>query len=76
MSYSMSRPYTTKLLDMMSDGLIIPEQVAQMCLSYMSEDDVKDMMLSNDVLTENDEDFNDSKVPNAQARAWCNSWGS
>ena len=60
MSYSMSRPYTTKLLDMISDGLIIPEQVAQMCLSYMSEDDVKDMMLSNDILTENDEDFNDS----------------
>lgn len=55
MSYSMSRPYTTKLLELMDEGLLTPEQVAYMCMSYMSESDVKDMMLSNDIMeSEND----------------------
>ena len=54
MSYSMSRPYTTELLEMMDQGLITPEQVANMCLVYMSEADVKDMMFANDIVEEYD----------------------
>ena len=38
------REYTTKLLEMMDEGLISAEAVAEMALAYMSEDDVKDMM--------------------------------
>ena len=50
------RTQTTKLLEMMDAGLISATAVAEMALSYMSEDDVADMMRSNDILDEEDED--------------------
>ena len=50
------RKYTTKLLEMMDEGMITAESVAEMCLAYMSEDDVKDMCRANDILDEEDED--------------------
>jgi hypothetical protein len=50
------RKYTTKLLEMMDEGLISAEVVAEMALAYMSEDDVKDMCRANDILDEEDED--------------------
>jgi hypothetical protein len=50
------RKYTTKLLEMMDEGMISAEAVAEMCLAYMSEDDVKDMCRANDILDEEDED--------------------
>ena len=53
----MTREYTTKLLEMMDEGLISAEAVAEMALAYMSEDDVKDMMLANDIVDEEDEDY-------------------
>ena len=46
----MVREYTTKLLEMMDEGLISAEAVAEMALAYMSEDDVKDMVRSNDLM--------------------------
>ena len=52
----MTREATTRLLDMMDAGLISAQSVAEMALSYMSEDDVADMMRSNDILEEEDED--------------------
>jgi hypothetical protein len=39
---------------MMADGVISAQAVAEMALSYMSEDDVADMMRSNDILDEYD----------------------
>lgn len=50
------RDYTVKLMDMMDEGLITAQAVADMCLAYMSEDDVKDMCRANDILDEEDED--------------------
>ena len=50
------REQTTKLLDMMAEGLISAEAVADMCLAYMSEDDVADMMRFNDIVDEEDLD--------------------
>lgn len=50
------RTQTTRLLEMMDEGLISAAAVAEMALAYMSEDDVADMMRSNDILEE-DEDF-------------------
>jgi len=50
------RTQTTKLLEMMDEGLISAEMVAEMALAYMSEDDVADMMRANDILDEEDED--------------------
>ncbi len=54
------REYTSKLIAMMDEGLITAEAVTEMALAYMSEDDVKDMCLANDLLLgEDDEDYND-----------------
>ena len=61
------RTQTTKLLEMMDEGLISAAAVAEMALAYMSEDDVAEMMRANDILDEEDEeewtpenaDFND-----------------
>ena len=50
------REATTRLLDMMDEGLISAQAVAEMALAYMSEDDVADMMRANDILDEEDED--------------------
>jgi len=50
------RKETNRLLDMIEEGLIDPHAVADMCLAYMSEDDVADMMRANDLLEEDDED--------------------
>jgi hypothetical protein len=41
---------------MMDNGEISATVVAEMCLSWMSEDDVKEMMLANDILDDEDED--------------------
>ena len=49
------RTQTTRLLDMMADGVISAQAVAEMALSYMSEDDVADMMRSNDILEDEDD---------------------
>jgi hypothetical protein len=63
----MTREYTTKLLNMMDEGLISAEAVAEMALAYMSEDDVADMMRANDILLdEEDEDEYDGQPDEAQ----------
>jgi hypothetical protein len=60
------RKQTTRLLEMMDQGLISAEMVAEMALAYMSEDDVADMMLANDILDEEDnEDWDECADPDA-----------
>ena len=49
------RTQTNKLLEMMDEGLISAQAVAEMALSYMSEDDVADMMRANDILEDEDD---------------------
>ena len=56
MSYAKIREATVKMLDMMDEGLIDPRAVADMCLSWMSEDSVKQMMLANDIVDNEEED--------------------
>ena len=51
------RKQTNKLTDMMEQGMISAEAVAEMCLAFMSEDDVADMMLANDIIEQDDEDL-------------------
>ena len=41
-----------KAWDLMEDGVVDPRVMAEMCLQYMSADDVEDMLLSNDLITE------------------------
>ena len=50
------REYTSKLIAMMDEGMISAEAVAEMCLAYMSEDDVKDMCRANDLLIGEDDE--------------------
>ena len=59
------RTQTTKLLEMMDEGLISATAIAEMALAYMSEDDVADMMRANDIL-EDDEDDYDGQPDEAQ----------
>jgi hypothetical protein len=60
------RKQTTRLLEMMDQGLISAEMVAEMALAYMSEDDVADMMLANDIRDEEDnEDWDECADPDA-----------
>jgi len=50
------RRQTNRLWEMMDNGEIDARAVAEMALSYMSEDDVADMMRSNDILDEDEAD--------------------
>ena len=61
------RKYTTKLLEMMDEGLISASAVAEMALAYMSEDDVKDMVRGNDLMPwlEDDEEEEEWTPDNA-----------
>ena len=64
------RTQTTRLLEMMDEGLITAEAVAEMALAYMSEDDVADMMRANDILLdEEDEDYDYDGQPD-EAQEW------
>lgn len=57
------RTQTTKLLEMMDEGLISAAAVAEMALAYMSEDDVADMMRANDILEEEEEEDEEEWTP-------------
>lgn len=53
------RDQTIQLLTMIDEGLISAETVAKMCLKYMSEYDVADMMRCNDIIVDDvEEDSN------------------
>jgi hypothetical protein len=60
------RKYTNKLMDMMEQGVISAEAVADMCLAFMSEDDVEDMMRGNDIVDEDEEDEDDGQPDESQ----------
>ena len=54
------REWTTRVMDGMDSGLLDPREIADMCLNYMSEDDVEDMCRANDLkefLTPEEVDF-------------------
>jgi hypothetical protein len=52
----MSRKFTTKLLDMLEDGLLSKDSVILACVQYMSEDEVKDMMEHNEFIPSEEEE--------------------
>ena len=49
------RKCTIALLEMIDDGIMDAKFVAEMCLAYMSEADVEDMMRANDLLAEEED---------------------
>jgi len=60
--YTGARKYTTKLLDMVDEGIIDPKAVMEAALCYMSEREVEDMMRVNDFLLEEEEDEDEAAL--------------
>jgi hypothetical protein len=52
----MTREATTKLLDMIDEGLLDRDTVIMACVKYMSEDDVADMCHCNEFFLDEDEE--------------------
>lgn len=50
------RKVTNKLLEMMEEGALDAELLARAALAFMSEDDVRELAASNDLLTDLDDD--------------------
>ena len=50
----MPRKITNKLLDLVDEGVLTYEIIAECALRYMSEDDVKDMAECNELLFDED----------------------
>ena len=60
------RTQTNRLIDMMDEGLISAQAIAEMALAYMSEDDVADMMRANDILEDEEDEDYDGQPDEAQ----------
>ena len=67
----MARKQTNYLLELIDSGMIDAQAVVLMALSYMSEDEVADMMRCNDVLVEDDEEFGDYEDSVDEAQEWA-----
>ena len=52
----MAREYTNRLLEAIENGMVNRDLVICACVSYMSEDQVKDMIQINELLFEDLED--------------------
>jgi hypothetical protein len=52
----MTRFYTNMLLELVEDGMLGKDDVIMACVKYMSEDDVKDMMRSNEFIEPEDDE--------------------
>lgn len=48
----MTRKFTNVLYRMMDEGILDPKTVLDACLMWMSEDDVRNMMYANDLVTD------------------------
>lgn len=53
------RKVTNRLFEMMEEGVIDPQTVAEACLRYMSESDVADMAHSEELLNEEETEDED-----------------
>ena len=62
----MSRETTTRLLEMVDDGVLDARTLALACLKYMSEDDVEDMAKANEFLEEEEEPEEEEDVNEAE----------
>ena len=56
---SETRKYTSRLLEMMDEGTLTPGFVALMCLKWMSEEEVLQMMIANEIDLEDEKDEED-----------------
>jgi len=66
----MTRKYTNMLLDMIDEGLLDRDLVISACVQYMSEDEVQDMMESNEFIDEQYEDEDEDDGQPDEAQEW------
>lgn len=59
---SETRKATNRVLEMIDEGLISANSVVMMCLKWMSEDDVAEMLKANEIYAEDTEDEEDGEV--------------
>lgn len=55
------RKETNRVLEMAEDGIVSWEELAKMALEWMSEDDVEEMLIANDLIPEENEDDDDEE---------------
>lgn len=55
-----TRKITNQLLEMMEEGALDPQVLAEACLAYMSESDVADMARSNELIIDSEETDEDA----------------
>ncbi len=55
-NHRQTRPETNRLIDMLDEGILDARAVADMALSWLSENDVKLMMQANDIPATDQED--------------------
>ena len=65
----MTREATTKILEMVEEGILDRDNVIMACLKYMSEDDVADMAHVNEFFEEEDYEDEDDGQP-----SWEQEW--
>lgn len=53
-----TRKATNKILEMIEQGLLSPLSVAEMCMKWMSEDEVREMANANEIYFE-EEDYDE-----------------
>ena len=68
----MTREATTKILEMVEEGILDRDTVIMACLKYMSEDDVADMAHANEFFDE--EDYEDDGQP-TEYEEWQDFYG-
>ena len=56
------RKVTSRLFELMDEGVIDPRAVAEACLTYMSESDVADMAHTEGLYEEEEEDDEESEA--------------
>lgn len=53
------RKSTNRILEMIDEGLLSPTSVVEMCLKWMSEDDVAAMAEANELFEEDEDEENE-----------------
>ena len=59
---SETRKTTNKILEMIDQSILDPKNVVLMCLKWMSEDEVAEMVKANELDLEQEEEFADLEV--------------
>ena len=59
MTYTPARKNTIKILEMMDDGTVDPKYIAEMCLRWISEQGVTEMIEANELFFNEEENEDD-----------------